>query len=56
MAKSILAVLMMISALGTLGTVAVTVAGCNTVAGAGKDVEHGGAKIQEEAKETQKKM
>ncbi len=30
--------------------------GCNTVAGAGKDVERGGQKIQETAKDTQKKM
>jgi len=32
------------------------VVGCNTVAGAGKDVERGGEKIQESAKDVQKKM
>jgi predicted small secreted protein len=30
--------------------------GCNTVAGAGKDIERGGEKIQGEAKEVQRKM
>jgi predicted small secreted protein len=32
------------------------VLGCNTVAGAGKDVERGGEKIQESARDVQKKM
>jgi predicted small secreted protein len=32
------------------------VVGCNTIAGAGKDVERGGEKIQGAAKDTQKKM
>jgi predicted small secreted protein len=32
------------------------VVGCNTIAGAGKDVERGGEKIQDAAKDTQKKM
>lgn len=32
------------------------VVGCNTVAGAGKDVERGGEAIQETAKDVQKKM
>ena len=32
------------------------VVGCNTVAGAGKDVERGGEKIQETAKDAQRKM
>ena len=31
------------------------VVGCNTVAGAGKDVERGGEKIQESARDVQKK-
>lgn len=31
-------------------------AGCNTIAGAGKDIERGGEKIHEEAKEAQRKM
>jgi predicted small secreted protein len=29
---------------------------CNTVAGAGKDIERGGEKIQDTAKDVQKKM
>ena len=35
---------------------AVSLSACNTVQGAGKDVERGGQKVQEEAKEVQKKM
>jgi entericidin B len=35
---------------------AVSLTACNTVQGAGKDVERGGQKVQEEAKEVQKKM
>ena len=30
--------------------------GCNTVAGAGKDMERGGEKVQDTAKDVQKKM
>lgn len=32
------------------------VAGCNTVAGAGKDIERGGEKVQDTAKDVQKKI
>lgn len=32
------------------------IVGCNTVAGAGKDVERGGEAIQDTAKDVQKKM
>jgi predicted small secreted protein len=52
MAKKLLTVLMMLVVSSALGTVA----GCNTVAGAGKDIERGGEKIQDEAKEVQKKL
>ena len=52
MAKKLLTFLMMLVVLGVLGTVA----GCSTVAGAGKDIERGGEKIQDEAKEVQKKL
>jgi entericidin B len=52
MAKRLLTFLMMLVVLGALGTVA----GCNTVAGAGKDIERGGEKIQDESKEVQKKL
>jgi predicted small secreted protein len=31
-------------------------AGCNTIAGAGKDIEKGGDKIHDTAKDTQEKM
>ena len=31
-------------------------AGCNTMAGAGKDVERGGEKLQGQARETQQEM
>ncbi len=35
---------------------AASLTACNTIQGAGKDVEKGGQKVQEEAKEVQKKM
>ena len=34
----------------------ITLAGCNTMHGFGRDVERGGEKLQQEAKETQRKM
>ena len=34
----------------------ITLAGCNTVAGVGRDIERGGEKLQGEARETQRKM
>ena len=34
----------------------VTLAGCNTMAGIGEDVERGGQKLQGEARETQRNM
>lgn len=34
----------------------VVLAGCNTVAGAGKDLERGGEKVQDTAKDVQQKM
>ncbi len=49
MTKKILAVLM---ALGMLGSVTA----CNTVKGAGKDIQRGGEKIEDAAGSTQKKM
>ena len=41
--------------LGALVLVGV-LAGCNTMAGAGKDIERGGEKLQGQAKETQQEM
>jgi len=34
----------------------ITLAGCNTMAGVGRDVERGGEKIQSQARETQSEM
>ena len=34
----------------------VILAGCNTVAGAGKDIERGGEKVQDTAKDVQQQM
>ncbi len=35
---------------------AFVLAGCNTIAGAGKDLEAGGEKVQDTAKDVQNKM
>ncbi len=37
--------------LAALSFASIPLAGCNTMAGAGKDIEKGGAKIQDEAQE-----
>ena len=34
----------------------ITLAGCNTMAGMGRDVERGGEKLQDQARETQRQM
>jgi predicted small secreted protein len=52
MARKLLSVLMTLALLGPLSAIS----GCNTVAGAGKDIERGGEKIQGEAREVQRKM
>ena len=52
MARKVMTVLMLLGFVGSLGAIA----GCNTVAGAGKDIERGGQKVQGEAKEVQQKM
>jgi entericidin B len=39
-----------------MSAVFVVLAGCNTVAGAGKDLERGGEKVQDTAKDVQDKM
>jgi entericidin B len=52
MAKKLLALL---TALALIGPVA-TMTGCNTVAGAGKDIERGGEKIEGGARDVQRKM
>ena len=45
----------LIYGLAALAT-ALSLSACNTMTGVGKDVEKGGQKIQEESKETQRKM
>lgn len=49
MTRNILIVLAMFGMLGA-------VAGCNTMAGLGKDVERGGEAVQDTARDIQKKM
>jgi predicted small secreted protein len=34
----------------------ITLAGCNTMSGVGRDMERGGEKLQDQARETQRKM
>ena len=52
MPRTILTMLMMVGLCGTLSTLS----GCNTVAGAGKDIQRGGEAVQDAAKDVQKKM
>ena len=52
MARKLLTILMTLALLGPLSAIS----GCNTVAGAGKDIERGGEKIQGEAREVQRKI
>ncbi len=39
-----------------MSSVFVMLTGCNTVAGAGKDIEKGGEAVQDTARDVQKKM
>jgi predicted small secreted protein len=39
-----------------MSSVFVVLTGCNTVAGAGKDIERGGEKVQDTAKDVQQKL
>jgi predicted small secreted protein len=52
MTRKILTVLMMLGMFGTLSTLT----GCNTVAGAGKDIARGGEAVHDEAREVQRKI
>ena len=52
MARKILAVLIM---LGIVGPSSV-MSGCNTMAGAGQDIERGGQKVEGAARDVQRKM
>jgi entericidin B len=49
MLKRIFATLLMLSICGAI-------VGCNTIAGAGKDIERGGEAVHDTAKDAQKKM
>ena len=46
----------MMKRIGGLILLAITLAGCNTMAGAGRDIERGGEKLQGQAYETQQDM
>ncbi len=52
MVNKVLTVLMMLGMLSSL----TAMSGCNTVAGAGKDIERGGQKVHDEAREVQQKI
>ncbi len=52
MISKILAILIVLGTFGAVGTIT----GCNTVAGAGKDIERGGEAIHDSAKDVQHKM
>ncbi len=52
MIQKLLTTLMLLGMLGTLSAVG----GCNTIAGAGTDVERGGEAIHDTAKDAQQKM
>ncbi len=39
-----------------MSSVFVVLAGCNTVAGAGKDIERGGEKVQDAAQDVRQKL
>ena len=52
MAKKLVSILVLLGCTAGL----LTVAGCNTVAGAGKDIQKGGEAVQDSAKDVQKKM
>jgi entericidin B len=49
MLPRLLAALMILGMLGTLPA-------CNTIEGVGKDIERGGDKLQDKARDTQRKM
>ena len=52
MRTKILTALIMLGMFGALSAIS----GCNTVAGAGKDIERGGDAIHDSARDVQKKM
>ena len=52
MARKVLALLMTVGSLAPLSAIS----GCNTVAGAGQDIERGGQKVENGARDVQRKM
>ena len=46
----------MLKRIAALILLGITLAGCNTMAGMGRDIERGGEKLQGEARETQRNM
>jgi entericidin B len=52
MTKTILTVLIVLGMFGTLSTISA----CNTIAGAGTDIQRGGEAVHDTAKDVQKKM
>jgi entericidin B len=52
MTRKILTALFMLGMFGTL----TAISGCNTVAGAGRDIERGGQVVHDEAREAQRKL
>jgi predicted small secreted protein len=52
MARKVLTVLMMLGILGSLSAIS----GCNTMAGAGQDIERGGQKVEGAARDVQRKL
>jgi entericidin B len=52
MTRKLLTALLMLGIVGALSTLS----GCNTVAGAGKDIERGGEAIHDSARDVQRKI
>ena len=46
----------MVKRIAALIVLGLTLAGCNTMSGMGRDIERGGEKLQGEARETQQEM
>ena len=47
---------MILNRIAALVLLGFTLAGCNTMAGIGRDIERGGEEVREEARETQRQM
>ena len=47
---------MMLNRIAALVLLGLTLAGCNTMAGMGRDIERGGEKVQDTSKDVQRKM